>query len=297
MPLGKVILFRGPEGGTKTTMGVISCARYLQRFPKEVVMYIDAEEKYPGQFVGRLKMDGSRLITAWPETAESTIDFVEYAVREKNVGMLVVDSIAAIVPKIEIEASAADQQQGVAARMINKMCRKIVAAQKAARAQKRKAPTVILINQERMKIGVHFGDPMTLPGGMGQGFASSLTLRFRTMKMQKEDSVGLPEEAPVVKAGVTIFKHSFGRKGLGAEYLLAMEDVGNLHAGEARDQEFVRNIARKRGYISQNGKGFTAMDREGISSQELDEQIDGRMELYDQLKQAITAASGRSFGA
>ncbi len=297
IPLGKVSLFRGPESGTKTTMALIASARYLERERDKIVAFIDAEEKYPAQFVDRLGMDGDRLLTLWPETAEATIDMVEWALRKKEIGFLVLDSIAATVPKIEIEASAEDQQQGVAARQINKMVRKIVAALKRARAERRKAPTVILINQERIKIGVKFGDPLTLPGGQGQGFASSLTLRFRSMSAKKEDLEGLPNEAPVVKTGATIFKHSFGKKGIGTEYLLAMEAFGVLKAGDAKDEEYVRNIAQRLGYISKNGHGFIALDREGISLEELREETESRGKLYDQLKRAITAASERPFSA
>src|SRR3990167_2357860 len=105
LPLGKVSLFRGAEGGTKTTMAMIACARYLERFPDRLAVYIDAEEKYPEQFVKRLGIDGSRFVRAAPETAEETIDFMDYSLREKSVGILVLDSIAALLPKIEREES------------------------------------------------------------------------------------------------------------------------------------------------------------------------------------------------
>src|SRR3990167_2288043 len=282
LPLGKVSLFRGAEGGTKTTMAVIACARYLERFPDRLAVYIDAEEKYPEQFVKRLDIDGSRFVRAAPETAEETIDFIEYALRDKQVGMLILDSIAGVLPKIEKEASAEDQQQGTVARLINKMVRKIVGAMRARRVRDF-APTVVLTNQERVKIGVRFGDPSTIPGGEGQKFASSLILKMRALSVREEDRKewGLPEEHSVVKVATTVVKHSFGPRGKGAEYMLAMNAFGNLKAGEALDHEFVRVLALKRGLVGQNGRG----------SEKIAQEIAERGELYRKLKTEILGAN------
>jgi len=279
LPLGKVSLFRGAEGGTKTTMALIACARYLERFPNRLAVYIELEEKYPEQFVKRLGIDGSRFVRAAPETAEETIDFMDYSLRNKSVGILVLDSIAALLPKIEREEPMEKQQQGQAARLVNKAVRKTVGAMRARRVVSGWSPTVILINQERVKIGVMYGDPSTIPGGEGQKFASSLILKMRTLSVKEDDRKdwGLPEEHPVVKVATTVVKHSFGPRGKGAEYLLALDAIGNLKAGEAFDQEFIRILAMKRGLVGQNGKG----------SQNIEAEIAERGELYRKLKGEI----------
>ena len=279
LPLGKVTLFRGAEGGTKTTMAVIACARYLERFPDRLAVYIDAEEKYPEQFVKRLDMDGSRFVKATPETAEETIDFLDYTLRQRSVGILVLDSIASLLPKIEREEKMEKQQQGQAARLVNKAVRKMIGAMRARRVAYKWSPTVILINQERVKIGIQWGDPSTIPGGEGQKFASSLILKMRALTVKDDDrkNWSLPEEHPVVKVAMTVVKHSFGPRGKGAEYLLAMDVIGSLKAGEAFDHEFVRALALNRGLVGQNGR----------SSQKIEQEIAERGELYQKLKTEI----------
>ncbi len=287
LPLGKITMFHGPESGSKTTMGVLSCAKYLERFPSKLAVYVDAEEKYPRQFAERLRYDKSRFVTADPETAEETIDFVETTLRDPSVGILVLDSIAAMVPKIEIDSSAIDQQQGFVAREVNKMVRKVVGAMKAARLKYGKCPTVILINQERFKIGVRFGDPVTLPGGEGQKYACSLRVRFRPMNARKEDE--MPEDSPLIKVGATIMKHSFGPRGKGAEYFLAMKSFQGLHAGETRDEEFVRLISIHHGLIHANGKGWLALNKSFPDQDAIAFELLKRKSLYTDLKTRLLA--------
>ncbi len=290
IPLGKVTILRGPEGGTKTTLAILMCARYLQVFNHHLAVYIDAEEKCPAQFIKKLKMDGSRFITSTPETMEGTIDLIEHFIRCPEVGILVLDSIAAMVPRIEIDASAQDQQQGIAARHVNKMVRKIVGALKMARVERGWAPTVLLVNQERMRIGVRFGDPMTLPGGEGQKYAASLILRLRPLPAKKDETERkVQENDPVVRVGFTVIKHSFGPKGLSGEYLLALDDWSNLEAGQAADEEFVRSLATKMGLIRRNADGgWLLLNREdAMGMDEIYQELAGRLPIYQELKAAL----------
>lgn len=276
--MGKVTMFRGPESGTKTTLSVIACARYLKRHPDRLAVYIDGEEKHPKQFTKSLGMDGARFAAATPDTAEETIDFVEHSLRDKSVGILVLDSIAAMIPKIEIEASADEWQRGLAARMINKMARKIIAAQKSARMTRGWAPTVILVNQERVDLSIKFGNPLTVPGGRGQLFAASLSIRLRTLAVSKADD-GVLAFGPLIKVAATVVKNSFGPKGRGAEYLMAMEDFAGLRPGEARDEGFVYLQARNLNLISK-----------GDDAEEQENEIYTRGPLYYQLREATLQA-------
>ncbi len=278
IPLGKVTMFRGPESGTKTTLAVMACSRYLARFPDKLAIYIDAEEKYPRQFVKKMGIDGSRFCAATPETAEKTIDFIEHSLRDKHVGILVLDSIAGMIPKIEIEAAADEWQRGLAARLMNKMIRKIVEALKSARLARGSSPTVILINQERINLSVKFGDPRTIPGGEGQKFACTLSVRLRSLTIKKaEDRV--QEDAPLVKIAATVVKNSFGPKGRGAEYLMAMEDFGTLHPGDARDEWFVYLKARQLGLVE--------------PSDDPEQEVFDRGQLYRELKASIQEAQDK----
>lgn len=266
-------MFRGPESGTKTTLALMACSRYLARFPDKLAIYIDAEEKYPKQFVKKMGIDGSRFAAATPETAEQTIDFIEHSLRDKTVGILVLDSIAAMIPKIEIEAPTEDWQRGLAARLVNKMIRKIIEAMKSARMARGSSPTVILINQERINLSVKFGDPKTIPGGEGQKYACTLSVRLRCLTIKKDE---VREDVPMVKIEATVVKNSFGPKGRGAEYLMAMEDFGALHPGDARDEWFVYLKARQLGLVE--------------PSDEHEQEVFDRGQLYHELKASILQA-------
>jgi len=272
LPLGKVTMFRGPESGTKTTKSIIACSKYLARFPDRLAIYIDAEEKPPKQFVRTLGIDPGRFAAGTPVTAEETVDFVEHSLQDKAVGILVLDSIAAMIPKIEIEASADEWQRGLAARLVNKMIRKIVAAQKARRLDHGWAPTVILVNQERTDLSIKFGDNRTIPGGRGQGFAATLSIRFRSLSIKKAED-GVREDSPLVKIAATIVKNSFGPKGRGCEYLMAMENFAGLHPGDARDEGFVYLKARQLHLVDPND--------------EAEQEVFDRGQLYHELKAAI----------
>jgi len=289
VPCGKVTILRGPESGTKTTLAIIACQKYLERYKDRLAIFIDAEEKCPQQFVKRLKIDGGRFATTTPGTMEQTIDYLEACIRNPTVGILVLDSIAAMVPRIEIEASAEDQQQGIAARHVNKMVRKIVGAIKMARVERGWAPTIILVNQERIRIGVRFGDPTTLPGGQGQMFAASLIVRVRSLTHQKiEGEKNYSVEDPVVRAGFAVQKHSFGPKGATGEYLLAMNTFGSLMPGEAADEEFVRGIAVRTGLIRRAGSQWVVLDEPPSSSMaEISQKLNKRSDTYKRLKEAL----------
>lgn len=265
-------MLRGPESGTKTTLAVMACSKYLARFPDELAIYIDAEEKHPKQFVKRLGIDGSRFAAATPDTAEDTADFIEHSLRDKAVGIVVLDSIAAMIPKIEVEASADEWQRGLAARIVNKMIRKIIAAMKRARMKRGRSPTVILINQERIDLSVKFGSNFTIPGGKGQGFAATLALRLRSLSIKKDDD-GVRPDTPLVKVAATVVKNSFGPKGNGCEYLMAMEQFGSLRPGDARDEGFVYLKARQLKLIEPND--------------EHEQEVFDRGQLYHELKASI----------
>lgn len=272
IPLGKVTMFRGPESGGKTTHAMIAIARYMARYQDDLAIYIDAEEKYPKQLLPALGIDQGRFVCATPETAEETIDYVEHCLRNRNVGCLVLDSIAAMIPRIEIEAKSEEQQRGLAARQINKMVRKMITALKSARMKWRKSATVILINQERTDLSIRFGDPVTIPGGVGQKYACTLAVRFRALNIKRdEDDVRL--DAPLAKIAATVVKNSYGPRGRGTEYLMAMEKFKGLSIGDARDEGFVYLQARRLGLVE--------------PSDEHEQEVYDRGQLYHELKNSI----------
>lgn len=285
--LDRVSLFNGPESGTKTTSAIIATARYLDAFPDREALYVDLENKYPIAFSRALGLSQDRLVLSWPNSAELAVDQIDHAINGKTTGIIVIDSIAAAVTKIEQEAAAEDNQIGVAPRLINKLVRKIASAQNKWMTDRGWAPTVILINQERFKVGVKFGDPHTLPGGEGQKFHAVQRFRFRSVSIQPTDKI--PKDAPIVKVALLMQKNSFGPK-RGVEYFLAMRPFRNLNPGDAADGEFIRAMGIKTGLIEQVGKGFRMLDEgEPVTLEELSKTISERGEVYEALKAAVVA--------
>ena len=263
-------MFRGPESGTKTTLSILACVKYLERFPTMNAIYLDVEDKFDPSLIKRFGIDVKRFIIPIIENAEKTIDYIDKILRKPRTGILVVDSLAALCPQIEIDASAEDQQQGVAARELNKLMRKTISAMKAGYIHRGWSPTVIFINQERYKIG-SWGNPITIPGGEGQKYLVSLILRLRTLKPGKEDHI--PEDAPLAKVAASVVKHNFGKVMImGVEYFFAMKDYKNLKAGEAMDTEFLWRMAQKMNLVDEVGS-------QG--------ELERRGEFYHQLKKVF----------
>src|SRR3990167_5843601 len=141
LPAGKVSLLRGKEGSGKTLLALLAMRNYQDmcsecltekcehKKPKQAEMvFMDAEGKFPLRFKKALGIDDTRFSMVRPETSEQAIDLIEKFLRNENVGFFVLDSIAALVPAIEIERSAEEWQQGLVAREVNKYCRKMVGA-------------------------------------------------------------------------------------------------------------------------------------------------------------------------
>lgn len=289
IPAGRITLLRGKEGGTKTSLALVFCKRYLELCKgKEKVFYVDSEGKFPAEFLRALDIPRRRLLIARPETIEQTLDVVQAALRNEEIGFFVLDSIAALVPRVEIDKNAEEKQQGIVAREINKMMRRIMGAM-LWRKQRNNCPTVILINQERVKIGIIYGDPTTIPGGEMQKYASALTLRLWTRKRKEEQD---PVEDPnLVRVVFSIVKHSFGPSGKSGEYLFSLEKRGSLAAGEARDEDFLRGIARGLGLVKPNGGGWEVYDGSKLASlEDLSNILRQRHGLYQDLKAKVGAA-------
>ena len=273
IPAEQVTILRGGEGGSKTTTAQIIVARYLDLCAdcivgckckkgakkQRSVFWLNAEDKYPQETQDALGYDRDRIMIAGPETAEESIDMINDALYDPAVGLVVIDSVAALCPKIEIEKSAEEQTVGVVAREINRMWRTIGAARRA-RKRKGRAPTVIVINQERLKVGIMYGDPRTMTGGEGQKFNCALMLRLgsRSMKDDKQR-----KDEPLIKVSVTVMKHNFGPKDLSCEYLLAMGKSGSLKFGEADDSEFLSATAGRFGLIKPDGSKWDIMGSNG----------------------------------
>lgn len=182
VPRGRIIEIYGPESSGKTTLTLHIVANAQKA--GGIAAFVDAEHALDPEYAKKIGVDINNLLISQPDTGEQALDIVETLVRSNSVAVIVVDSVAALVPKAEIEGEMGDQHVGRQARLMSQALRKLTAI--IARSN----VTVIFINQIRMKIGVMFGNPETTTGGNALKFYASVRIEIRrAAQIKKDDSV------------------------------------------------------------------------------------------------------------
>jgi len=193
IPRGRVTEIYGPESSGKTTL----CLHVVANAQRAggTAAFIDAEHALDTEYAARLGVDIDKLLVSQPDTGEQAMEICEVLVRSGAVDVIVIDSVAALVPKAEIEGEMGDSHMGLQARLMSQALRKLTGA--IARSN----TSVIFINQLREKIGVMFGNPETTTGGKALKFYASLRLDIRRIGpvKEKEDVIGSHVRVKVVK--------------------------------------------------------------------------------------------------
>lgn len=193
LPKGRIVEIYGPESSGKTTM-TLHLAAECQKAGGTVV-FIDAEHALDPSYAQKLGVKVEDLLVAQPDTGEQALEIVDSLVRSGAVDLVIVDSVAALTPKAEIEGEMGDQHMGLQARLMSQALRKLTGN------IKRSNTLVVFINQIRMKIGVMFGSPETTTGGNALKFYASVRLDIRRIGSvkDKEEVVGNETRVKVVK--------------------------------------------------------------------------------------------------
>ena len=302
LPGGKVTLLRGKEGSCKTLVALLAAKSYQGlcsecliptckcKKPKKLsVCFMDAENKYPQKLAESTGIDFERFFKIRPENSEQAIDMIEQVLRNESVGFFILDSIASLVPMVEIEKSAVEWQQGYMAREINKAIRKMNGAM-GARAQAGRAPTVVLINQDRFKIGIPYGDPSTIPGGEGQKFISSLILKSWPVSLRRENKDGDQNEMPTkITVKFTVMKHSYGPAHVDGEYSLLLHDGGGPCVKDEGWAKRAVQIAQARGLVEGSGKHLSLLGEKYTSAEAIERIVEADVEKGAALKRALMA--------
>ncbi len=196
VPRGRVVEIFGPEASGKTTLALHFIAEAQKK--GGVAAFIDAEHAMDPPYAKNLGVDIDNLLLSQPDTGEQALEIVDTLVRSGAVDLIVIDSVAALVPRAEIEGEMGDSHMGLQARLMSQALRKL-----AATISKSKT-CVVFINQTRMKIGVIFGNPETTTGGMALKFYSSVRLDIRRIASIKEgqEIIGSRNRVKVVKSKV-----------------------------------------------------------------------------------------------
>jgi recombination protein RecA len=273
VPRGRVLEVFGPESSGKTTLTLHIIANAQKA--GGVAAFIDAEHALDPSWAKRLGVKLDDLLVSQPDTGEQALEICELLVRSNAVDVIVVDSVAALIPRAEIEGEMGDSHVGLQARLMSQALRKLTAAISRSRT------TVIFINQIREKIGVMFGNPETTPGGRALKFYASVRIdvrRTQTIK-EAETSIGSRTRARVVKNKVAPpFRD--------AEFDI-MFDRGISYEGDLLDLAANGNVVEKSGaWYTYKGT------RLGQGRENAKQFLSDHPDLADEIRQGVLESKG-----
>ncbi len=273
LPRGRVIEIYGPESSGKTTLALHAVAEVQKK--GGVAAYVDAEHALDPVYAKKLGVDTEELLISQPDTGEQALEITDTLVRSGGVDIVVVDSVAALTPKAEIEGEMGDQLPGLQARLMSQALRKLTGSISKSNT------IVIFINQIRMKIGIMFGNPETTTGGNALKFYASIRLDIRRIGAIKDrdEVVGNQTRVKVVKNKVAPpFKQ--------VEFDI-MYGQGVSKTGELLDLGVKANIVEKSGsWFSYDG------ERIGQGREAAKQFLQQNPDIADRIERAIRANAG-----
>ncbi len=273
LPKGRIVEIYGPESSGKTTL----CLSVIAQAQKKggVVAFVDAEHALDINYARKLGVNTEDLLISQPDTGEQALEITETLVRSGAIDVLVVDSVAALVPRAEIEGDMGDSHVGLQARLMSQALRKLTAA------INRSNTLVIFINQIRMKIGVMFGNPETTTGGNALKFYSSVRLDVRRVGAIKNG-----EDVTGNRTAVKVVKNKMAPPFTKVEFDL-MYGEGISEEGDLLDLAVTASLVEKSGaWFSING------ERMGQGRDQAKNFLKEHPEYMKDLREKILAANG-----
>lgn len=271
-PRGRIIEIYGPESSGKTTLALHAVAEIQKA--GGTAAFIDAEHALDPQYAGRLGVNINDLLVSQPDNGEQALEIVETLVRSNAVDVIVLDSVAALVPQAEIDGDMGDSLPGLQARLMSQALRKLTGIINKSKA------TVIFINQIRMKIGVMFGNPETTTGGNALKFYASQRLDIRRIGQikQGDDVIGN-------RVRVKIVKNKIAPPFRQAEFDI-MYNEGISTTGDVLDLAVMHDIVQKSGAFYKYNDETIGQGREAAKKY-LKENPDKLAEIDGKVRQSV----------
>jgi recombination protein RecA len=273
IPRGRVIEIFGPESSGKTTLTlhIIASTQKLGG----VAAFIDAEHALDPSWAKRLGVKLDDLLVSQPDTGEQALEICELLVRSNAVDVIVIDSVAALIPRAEIEGEMGDSHMGLQARLMSQALRKLTGAISKSKC------TVIFINQIREKIGVMFGNPETTPGGRALKFYSSIRIDVRRTGTIKEAEVSIGN-----RTRARVVKNKIAPPFRDAEFDI-MFDRGISYEGDLLDLAALGNVVEKTGAWYNYKSTRLGQGRENAK-----QFLSTNPDLADEIRQAVLSSKG-----
>jgi len=281
VPKGRVIEIYGPESSGKTTLTLHMIAQ-MQKSGGQAA-FVDAEHALDPAYARRIGVDIDNLLLSQPDTGEQALEIVETLVRSNAVDIVVIDSVAALTPRAEIEGEMGDAQMGLQARLMSQALRKLTAVISKSNC------TVIFLNQLRMKIGVMFGNPETTTGGQALKFYSSIRMEIRRIGQLEgaEVTAGDGKEFVGNRVRVKIVKNKVAPPFKTAEFDI-MFNKGISRTGDILDLAAKYEFVRKAGAFYSYGETKLGQGREN-SKAFLEENPELTNELDHLIREKVAA--------
>ncbi len=272
IPKGRIIEVYGPESSGKTTLTLHAIAEIQKQ--GGTAAFIDAEHALDPSYAKRIGVDTSTLLLSQPDNGEQALEIVETLVRSNAVDLIVVDSVAALVPRAEIEGDMGDSHMGLQARLMSQALRKLTGVISRSKA------TVIFINQIRMKIGVMFGNPETTTGGNALKFYASVRMDIRRTAQIKQG-----EEIIGNRTKVKVVKNKIAPPFRVAEFDI-MYNQGISKAGDILDLATEKDIVEKSGAWFAYGGEKIAQGREAAKKY-----LEDNPKVLEEIAKKVTASA------
>jgi recombination protein RecA len=269
-PKGRIVEIYGPESSGKTTLAIHAIAECQKK--GGIAAFIDAEHAFDQFYAAALGVDVENLLISQPDNGEQALEIADNLIRSGAVDIIVIDSVAALTPKAEIEGEMGDSQMGLQARLMSKALRKLTGSINKANC------TAIFINQLRDKIGVMFGNPETTTGGNALKFYSSIRIDVRRASQIKDG-----DEVVGNRTRVKIVKNKVAPPFRKAEFDI-MYGAGISKVGEIIDIGVEKNIVKKAGSWFSYGDTKLGQGRDAVKQLLLD-----NPELMEEIELKIVA--------